>query len=137
MPNRLSEVPAMASARMRMPAKRYARARQALRHTADPLRMALQGLRGLDVIIEEQVWLCVDRTLDDLPVIAWLEFEPEPGRGLLDPVPCRVQFYHFHAQAIMDCVLERVDELLEARLADVLPKGHGEVCEFSPAQRSR
>lgn len=127
MPNRLSDVPAMATARMSMPAQRYARARRAIRHAHGSLRTALRGLRGLDLIVEEQLWLCVDRTLEDLPVIAWLDFHPEPGRGLHDPIPCRVQLYHFHAQAIMDTVLERMDEFLEASLAEVLPAGHGDV----------
>lgn len=127
MPNRLSDVPAMATARMNMPAHRYARANRAVRHARGPLRTALRGLRGLDLIVEEALWLCVDRTLDDLPVIAWLDFQPEPGRGLHDPIPCRVQLYHFHAQAIVDTVFGHMDEFLEATLADVLPGGHGEV----------
>lgn len=135
MPNRLSDVPPMASARMAMPAVRVARARRAVTEAGGPLRAEIVGLRGLDAVVEEHVWLCVDRTLDDLPVVAWLEFAPLSRQALHEPVPCRVQFYHFHAQAIMSRVLECIDTLLEAQLARHRPPADGEVLPFRPPRR--
>lgn len=121
MPNRLKDVPAMARARTAIAPERYKRVRLALRRLENPLRFALPGMRGLDVVLEDRVWLCVDRTLDDLPIIAWLDFAAGAERPLHEAVPCRVQFYHFHAQGIMDTVLDHVHTLLGERLARAAP----------------
>ncbi len=136
MPNRLQDVPAMARARTAIAPQRYTRVRLALRRLENPLRLALPGMRGLDVLLEDHVWLCVDRTLDDLPIIAWLDFEAGAERPLHEPVPCRVQFYHFHAQGIMDAVLDHIHRLLGERLAQMAPPlGTGRVCRLRRADR--
>ena len=138
MPNRLKDVPAMARARTSIAPERYKRVRLALRRLENPLRFALPGMRGLDVVLEDRLWLCVDRTLDDLPIVAWLDFEAGAQRALHEAVPCRVQFYHFHAQAIMDAILEHVDRLLEERLAARLPSpGPAAVTPLRRRRRSR
>lgn len=102
-------------------AHRFNRARLALRRVANPLRFGLAGLRGLDLSLEDEAWVCVDRTLNDMPVLAWLAFATAERTGLHLPVNCQLRYYHAHAEMIREKVLERMDEVLEARLRTLAP----------------
>ncbi len=94
----------------------YNQARLALRRIANPLRVTLPGHRGLQVILGDRAWLCVDALRDDQPVLAWCDFETA-GRGALhEPVHCRLNVYHLHAGLIMGSALEALAHGLQAEL---------------------
>lgn len=96
----------------------YNRVRLAMRRLGTPLRVALPGHRGLEVILENDHWLCVDSTHDDQPVMAWLEFDTRKHNNALhEPVPCELRLYHMHAGLIMGSALDALDESLLTKLA--------------------
>ena len=111
---RLNDIPTLKSLPSTVTADRYNRVRLALRRLENPLRIELPKLRSLDFILEDEIWAIVDRDLNDIPVVAWTDFEPRSS--LHQPVHCTMRIYHLHADAIVEQALEKLDEILEARL---------------------
>ena len=68
----------------------YNRVRLALLRLGFPLRVALQQHRGLEVILDSAMWLCVDSNTEDQPILAWREFQTCERRGLHLPVSCEL-----------------------------------------------
>lgn len=114
---RLNDLPATKMQDTLVDASRYNRARLALLRVGVPLRLELPNLRDMDLLIDKKLWVCIDRTLQDYPVVAWTDFHNGARASLHEPVPCKLKFYHPHANLIVDTVLRTMDKLLAARLA--------------------
>jgi hypothetical protein len=69
----------------------YNRARLTLHRLGRPLRVAIGGHHGLEVILEDRCWLCVDSFHDDVPVLAWCRFDTKGRRDLQAPVRCSLK----------------------------------------------
>lgn len=113
--DRLNDVPPLKELATEVEAHYYNRVRLALRRLGRPIRIALPSLRHLDLVVTEAVWVCVDRDLQDLPVLAWSDF-PATRTALHAPVPCRLRVYHQHAERILPTVLAEADTELARRL---------------------
>lgn len=94
----------------------YNHARLALRRFGSPLRVAVPGHRGLEIILEDHMWLCVDTIADDQPVMAWLEFGSHHRDNLHEPICCTLELYHRSAGLVMGSTLDSLDEALTERL---------------------
>lgn len=96
----------------------YNRARLALLRLGCPLRVEVPGHRGLEVILNDDLWLCVDANAEDQPVLAWFNFS---GRrdNLHEPVTCSLDLYHRCAGLVMGSVIDALDEALAQRLHPV------------------
>lgn len=116
MATRLEDVPVIKVKPSTIEAEIYNRIRLGLMRLENPLRLTLPGLRGMDVLLDNKAWVCVDRTLYDLPVLAWTEFDTQSRTGLHLPIACRVNYYHIHANVIAETVLATTDRLLKERL---------------------
>lgn len=92
----------------------YNRVRLALMHAGKSVRVALPNHRGLEMILENRHWLCVNGILDDLPVLAFHDFEIAGRTELHAPVRCRLSFYHSHAGLVMGSVLDDLMQALSA-----------------------
>jgi hypothetical protein len=101
----------------RLEAVCYNRVRLALRRLGRPLRVPLPRHRGLEAILDNDAWVCVDTTRDDLPVLAWRAFGTQGRGGLHEPVDCRLDLYHFHAGLVMGSALDALDTALRELLA--------------------
>jgi len=66
----------------------YNHVRLALRRLGSPLRVAVPGHRGLEIIFESRVWMCVDANAEDQPVMTWLDFGNRGRDNLQAPVSC-------------------------------------------------
>lgn len=97
-------------------AKYYNRVRLALLRLANPLRVSLDELGDADMILEDGVWLCVDRSRDDLPLLAWKDFERKDRAALHQPIECTLHLYHAHAGMLMGRVLPELDRVLDRKL---------------------
>lgn len=95
----------------------YNHVRLALRRFGAPLRLGLPRHRGLEIILEDDLWLCVDAAREDTPVLAWFDFATRGRASLHTPVPCRLELYHVHAGLVMGTALEALNEALRLRLA--------------------
>lgn len=99
-------------------ATHFNRVRLALRRLGRPLRVALPAHRGLEVILDNQMWLCVDTFHQDQPVLAWRAFNTLERHGLHEPVSCELCIYHTHAGLIMGSAIEQLSEALAQRLVE-------------------
>jgi hypothetical protein len=113
----MRELPPLRALPRRLDAAAYNRVRLALRRLGRPLRIVLPQHRGIEAILDDDAWVCVDATRDDLPVLAWRAFAVQGRDSLHHPVDCRLELYHFCAGLIMGTALEALDRALRARLA--------------------
>ncbi len=111
---RHEEVPAYETRIDRIEAVRYNRVRLALTRLGPDLRLPLNGMGQFEMILQDDAWVCVDRNLSDLPILAWSHFRRPDA--LHEPVPCQLRYYHVYGSAIRAKALERMDRELEARL---------------------
>ena len=95
-----------------MAAVTYNHVRLALHRIECPLRVAIPGHRGLEIILDEQVWLCVDANAEDQPIMAWVDFITHGRDNLQSPVNCILQFYHTHAGLVMGSVPDALNDSL-------------------------
>lgn len=91
-------------------------ARLALRRLPQPVRVRLEGLRGLEVTVEDRCWLCVDGNAEDRPILAWTEFETRDRTALHEPVRCKLYLLHQHAGLVMGFALDALEQALDRRL---------------------
>lgn len=94
----------------------YNQVRLAQTRLQPALRLNLRGLKHLDLILQPDAWVVVDRVLNDVPVLAWTDFKTKSRSALHLPVKCQIRLYHAHARAIQRPVLEGLQALLRIRL---------------------
>jgi len=99
----------------------YNHVRLALHRLGNPLRVALPEHRGLEIILDNSLWLCVDTTSDDQPIMAWFDFDTSKhNQALHESVPCQLRLYHMHAGLVMGSALDALDQSLTEKLARVV-----------------
>lgn len=130
---RLQDVPVYESIPVTVSADHYGLARIALKRLPRPVRMQIPKLRSLDLLIEDDAWMVIDRSLNDVPVLAWLNFDVH-DRALHQPVPCRLNLYHAHGKIIVDKVLEAMALLLGEQLAERFPQDKAGVHKLTLAR---
>jgi len=97
----------------------------AFHRLGEPLYLPLTGLRSLELVLEREAWVVVDRGQNDIPVLAWTDFQREGRSALHAPVPCYLKTYHIHATVI----LAQVTKFLEQELAKRIAERHN-ACEI-------
>lgn len=127
---RHDETPFLVERIAAMEALYFNRARLALRRLNDQLRLSIPGLKTLDLIVQPAAWIVVDRAFNDIPVIAWSDFDTAGRDTLHRPIPCRLRLYHAHADIILERVLQAMDNLLGQRLSEPEAAGGAGVLAF-------
>jgi len=94
----------------------YNRARLALLRINNPLRVPLAQHRGLEVILHDDYWLCVDSFSDDQWIMAWREFRIHARDNLFEPIECTLWLYHHCAGLITGSALEDLYQGVEIEL---------------------
>lgn len=116
MRTRLDGMPVYESMSTMVDAAHYNRIHLALARIGSPLRYNLPRLRGLEILLEKHLWVVVDATRGDLPVLAWSDFEIAERGGIDQAVTCRLRLYHAHGGIITTPALDQVNEALERDL---------------------
>lgn len=122
------ELPVLYRRQARMEAEHYNRVSRALKRLDPSIRLRLPGLKTLDLILQGDAWIVVDRVFNDVPVVAWTDFQLQERSGLHEPVPCELRYFHGHAALIRTRVLALMDGLLEEQLGD--DEGGHKVLDF-------
>ena len=112
--SRLNDLPTLKTRPTTVTADSYNRVRLALRRLENPLRIELPKLRSLDFVLEDEMWAIIDRDLNDIPIVAWTDFEHRTA--LHEPVHCTLRYYHAHADVVMGKALRQLDEVLTTRM---------------------
>jgi hypothetical protein len=102
----------------RVEAKLFNLALRALGRAGGPVVLPMRGLKSLELIVQPEAWIIVDRSMNDLPIAAWTDFEADATRGLHQPVTCELRYYHGHAGVVIKKVLRRMEEGLGALLTE-------------------
>ncbi|MGM0595036.1 MAG: hypothetical protein ACQETD_10910 [Pseudomonadota bacterium] len=84
----------------------------ALNRRGESLRLTLPRLKTLDLILQRDAWIIVDRALNDVPVAAWANFDTGHRDALHTPVRCQIRLYHASAGILLKRVLEAMELLL-------------------------
>lgn len=113
--SRLGDIPVYAQRQDQVEAALYNLWRRARLRLPLPLRISLSGEPGVVMVLEEQAWICVNAWQNDLPILAWIEFDDRERSALHVPVRCKINYYHFAASryrakalAAMAAELERL-----------------------------
>ena len=101
----------------------------ALKRLGSPIRLELPKLRTLDFLLDEDTWIIVDRSLNDITVMARLDIETK-NRGLHEPIKCTLNMYHAHAYIIHPREIEAMTLLLGEQLADKEIPGNGNISKL-------
>lgn len=132
MKSRIDEVPKLKTQPAVVDGRRYNQVALGLRRLKGPLRLPLAGLRGMDLLVDKEAWVCVDRTLYDLPVIAWTDFRPATRRAIHEVVPCLLHYYHINAELITESVLATAMKEIQKRLSNRTPVANPRVRALRP-----
>lgn len=96
----------------------FNQAQTALKRVGEQIRFKIPKLNHLDLIVQEDAWIVVDRVLNDMPIVAWTDFQTEGRDNLHEPVPCEIRLYHFAALMILKTTLDAMDVILGQSLAE-------------------
>ena len=124
---RHDEVPVYAYRDGVLDALYYNHVQVALNRLGESLRLEIPGLKTLDLILQRDAWIIVDRAFNDVPIAAWTNFDTQRRTALHAPVHCQIRLFHAHAGAILKRVLEAMEMLLGELEVD---EGSHEVIKF-------
>ncbi len=119
----LDGVPVFAERTDEVEARLYNLWRRARLHLELPLRLPLPELTGMVMLLDERGWICVDERSNDVPVLAWIEFEDRHRDALHLPVRCRLNYYHYAASKIRAEALAELEAVLDAAVREAVAKG--------------
>jgi hypothetical protein len=117
MSGRLDDIPVYELIESSVAAADFNLVQIALNRLGEPIDIPLTGLRRLELILERSAWVVVDHDMNDIPILAWTDFQTEGRSALHEPVPCRLKTYHMHAKVILEQVVTFMERELAARLA--------------------
>ncbi len=116
---RLSEVPELGSWSSTVSAVHYNHVQVALKRLGNEIRLQIPKLKHLDLILQKDAWIIVDRVLNDIPVTAWCDFKTHHRSNLHEPIVCTIRNYH----AAAGMVRTRTIEAMELMLGELLEEG--------------
>ncbi|MEN8131402.1 MAG: hypothetical protein ABFS45_14670 [Pseudomonadota bacterium] len=114
------EVPVYENRKGELEASYYNHVHVALNRLGESLRLELPGLKTLDLILQRDAWIVVDRAFNDIPVVAWTEFETEHRASLHAPISCIIRLYHANAEIILNRVIEAMEMMLGEQLEEMV-----------------
>jgi hypothetical protein len=115
---RHNEVLFLDSHRGTIDAKYFNIAQTALKRSRDPIRFKIPSLNHLDLLIQADAWIIVDRVLNDMPIVAWTGFNTQGRDNLHEPLACEVRLYHFAARMVMNTTFKAMQEILGQTLKE-------------------
>lgn len=115
---RLTDLPVYSSAPTSVESGVYNTIRIATKRLKLPIRIPLPRFRYIDIVIDHDSWACVDRNLNDLPIVAWTEFDSINRCALHLPVECKLSYYHFQAAQVAEGALAYTRVELERALSN-------------------
>ena len=118
MDDRLADMPIMAQRNDYLEAEVFNVWRRARQRWGNRIRLEGLGLKQMELILTDRYWVCVDTIRHDCPILAWVDIEDEGRDTLHEPIPCKLNYYHFAASAIRGRVLEKARQVLDTRIRE-------------------
>lgn len=114
---RLTDIPVYSSTQATIDAEIYNTIRLATQRLPLPIRLSLPRFHYIDLVIDHDSWACVDRSINDLPIVAWTEFDISQRAALHLPLSCKISRYHFQSEQIAEGALTFAVIALEQQLS--------------------
>lgn len=127
---RHDEVPLLHNREGKVEAVYYNEVQTALKKLGKQIRFPIPKLKHLDLILQKDAWIVVDRALSDFPILAWTNFQTENRDSLHEPVKCEVRIFHFAASMILRRTLEAMDLMLGEQLSKIINDEKADVLPF-------
>ena len=115
---RLNDIPVLELRDSSVAALHFNHVQVALKRINHSLRYPIPRLKHLDLILEKDAWIIVDRVLNDIAVAAWTNFAIEHRGNLHQPIQCELRLYHANAGMILERTLDAMELLLGEQLAE-------------------
>jgi hypothetical protein len=113
---RLDDVPVYEYRSVHLDAHYYNDVQVALKRLGETIRFPIPKLKHLDLILEKDAWIIVDRAFNDVPVAAWTDFQVQHRSSLHEPIDCKIRLFHANANLILEQTLEVMMDLLREQL---------------------
>jgi hypothetical protein len=120
--NRHNEVPLLDTWHSQVDAHYFNHVQRALKHLNKEIRLELPGLKHLDLILQKEAWIIVDRVLNDYPIAAWCEFESDHRNNLHQAIGCNIRSFHYGARMVLTNTLDAMEQYLMDELASLTPE---------------
>jgi hypothetical protein len=130
---RLDDIPIFEMSTASVAAADYNLVQLAFHRLGEPLYLPLTGLRSLELVLDHEAWVVVDRDQNDMPVLAWTDFQRQGRSALHEAVPCHLKTYHVHAPVILDQVTAFLEQELAKRIAE--KQQHCDIENVTPLKR--
>ncbi|WP_126452684.1 hypothetical protein [Sulfuriflexus mobilis] len=128
--DRLDDIPVYARRPTKVSATHYNHVKLALKRLGDEIRLVIPRLKHLDLILQDNAWIIVDRVLNDVPIAAWTDFQIDNRDNLHEDIHCQLKLYHMNAELILDRSLDAMEMLLSEELPEMLPDDVSDVIPF-------
>lgn len=116
MKSRLEDLPTFETRQAAAKAIHYNLVHVALKRLGTPLRFVLPKLQNLDLHLEKEAWIVVDKSMSDIPIMAWVDFDTSGRANLHKDIPCTLKIYHSHAGLLIKTVMEAMTLLIGEQL---------------------
>jgi hypothetical protein len=113
---RHEEMPMFDSRAGKVEAVYYNDVQTALKRLGGEIRLRIPELKHLDLILQKEAWIIVDRVLNDVPIAAWTNFETHHRNSLHEDIPCKLCFFHYAARMVLNRTLKAMDQILREEL---------------------
>ena len=94
------------------------------------LRFRIPKLKHLDLILQKDAWVVVDRALSDYQILCWTDFQTEGRANLHEPIVCEIRIFHYCASMILKKTINAMEMLLGEELARRMPDDDFTVLPF-------
>jgi len=118
MSRRLDDIPVYELIETAVNASNYNLVQIAFKRLGEPIGIPLTGLRRLELILDHEAWIVVDHDMNDIPILAWTDFQIVNRHALHESVLCHLKTYHMHASIILDRVTEFMEKELAIRISE-------------------
>ena len=130
---RHNEVPILSSRQTTVTANYYNHVQLALKRLGKHIRFQIPKLKHLDLILQKDAWVVVDRALNDVPIIAWTSFQVDHRENLHEPIRCELRTWHMAAAMVRNRTLEAMEIMLGEALEDGASTAE-QLLQFPPKQ---
>ena len=114
--SRVGDVPVYEQRDDSVEAKLYNLWRRAKLHIKMPIRLEFDEIPGVAMILDTDEWACVNVKQNDLPLLAWVDFQDQGRASLHTSVACKLNYYHYAASRLRARVLQAMERELQKRL---------------------
>ena len=116
--SRHNEIPVFETRHVTVEAALFNQVTLRLKRFPKGIRLAIPGLKTLEVILQPDAWIVVDKAFNDVPVAAWVDFETAHRDNLHLPIGCHIRLFHANAAIVLDKAQAAIFNIVSTKSKD-------------------